>query len=193
MTIIDGPYTLTELGARLEQELAWAVPFVYRLVTRYSLPRVDYYEARSLASNGLVLALQNRRDTGAPWIAWAKIKIRSWVLDWFRSQKMGTRSGSVTTQYIEDMIRRNEDGEELELELTHPAFRVDPDDSDFLGAAMIWGTVCHVLTPRYAQVIMAIYQHDMTHQQIAECLGVTPSRVSQIHRRALDILKPHCV
>ena len=191
MTTIDGPHTLTELGARLEQELAWAVPFVYRLITRHNLPRVDYYEARSLASNGMVLALQNRNDERAPWQAWAKIKIRSWCLDWFRSQKMGTRSGSVRTQYIEDLIRRNEDGEELEL--THPAFHIYPDRSDFLGAAMIWGTVCEVLTPRYAQVIIAIYQHNLTQEQIAECLGVCPSRISQMHRRALKLLRPHCV
>lgn len=190
MTIIDGPQNLDELGGRLEQELVWAVPFVYRLLTRHGLPRVDRFEARSLAINGLVLATQKRQDDRAPWIPWAKIKIRSWLLDWFRSQKMGTRSGSVSTCYIEDLIRYNEDGEPMEL--THPAFRVEADDPDFLGEAMIWPTVARILSPRYAQIIMAIYQHDLTHQQIADCLGVTPSRISQIHSRALALLRPHC-
>lgn len=185
----DGPQTMTELGARLEQELAWAVPFVFKLLRCHSMHRVEQCEAVSLAGNGLILAMQTRKDGRAPWPAWARIKIRSYVLDHFRSLRFGRRSKIISCVYIEDMTGINSEGERMER--LHPALIVEADKTDFLGTDNLWTRAARILPRRHFQVVCGIYMHELTQETLAACMGITASRVSQIHNRALQKLRQH--
>ena len=44
----------------------------------------------------------------------------------------------------------------------------------------------HVLSPRYRQVMVLYYEHDKTMKEIGTVLGINESRVSQIHKAALE-------
>ena len=44
----------------------------------------------------------------------------------------------------------------------------------------------HLLSPRYRQVMVLYYEHDKTMKEIGTVLGINESRVSQIHKAALE-------
>lgn len=48
-----------------------------------------------------------------------------------------------------------------------------------------------ILPPRYRKVVTLYYNAEMTMKEIGDILGVNESRVSQIHRRAIDRLHQH--
>jgi len=55
----------------------------------------------------------------------------------------------------------------------------------------VWGIV-QSLPPRHALVILSVYAGDMTLLDLSQLVDVSPSRLSQIHREALGMLRESC-
>jgi RNA polymerase sigma factor for flagellar operon FliA len=69
-----------------------------------------------------------------------------------------------------------------------PASPVDAPDRLCARAELCYelGTAIRTLPARYQQIVKMYYEHDMTMKEIGTQLGVNESRVSQIHKAALE-------
>jgi RNA polymerase sigma factor FliA len=106
-------------------------------------------------------------------------------------QELLTRIGEMTLFSIEDLGFRN--GEErFQLET-----QVEEDDIDPLGALLTRERVDLVAEaikrlPEREQVVVSLYYHEeLTMKEVGSVLGLTESRVSQLHSQAMLRLKGH--
>ncbi|MFL6374375.1 MAG: sigma-70 family RNA polymerase sigma factor, partial [Pyrinomonadaceae bacterium] len=69
-----------------------------------------------------------------------------------------------------------------------PAAPIDRPDEVFARSEMRerLGSVMKTLPERYQQVVTLYYDRDLTMKEIGGILGVNESRVSQIHKSALE-------
>lgn len=89
---------------------------------------------------------------------------------------------------ISDLMYGDRDGDEAAIELPDPAVSID-DVIDGWADAEVVREAIQALGPVHRQVITAYYWGGQTVRHIGEAIGVSESRVSQIHHQALGRLR----
>lgn len=106
------------------------------------------------------------------WRSWAKYRLRAGMIDALRDWTKHRSQDRITFQSLEDMERQPWSSARL------------PDVS----AITAWQSLDR-LRPRHRRVIEAKYLDDMDQREIATELGVNETRISQIHKKALAVLR----
>ena len=101
-----------------------------------------------------------------------------------------------------EQLRREVDGAYLvplkkrQLEKEPGRFTVDlqPDLSaetplELASRADLWARLKHILPPKQVEILELYYSDDLTLKQIGRLLGLSESRVCQLHAKAIAILK----
>jgi len=75
--------------------------------------------------------------------------------------------------------------------LVSRALAVEDAEDDFDSRERIWQTAERVLSHRHYWVLWSMYARGRTMTELGRWLGLTKMRISQLHREAVDKLRPH--
>jgi RNA polymerase sigma factor FliA len=171
------------------------------------LPRsVQVDDLVSSGTLGLIEAAEKfKPKRGVPFLAYAKHRVRGSILDYLRG-----------TDYISRDHRRAVKRRERDLGERALQFDVKPDETGVIPLTFTFPSgdarendvadgsstqdffdlevrmelarilICAALPARYARVLREYYFEERTMRQIAERMGVNESRISQIHKAALE-------
>ncbi len=183
------------------EEVAALLPLVHQVVARFlkKLPanvlRDDLVAAGAF---GLIDALRKGGDTRGPAFEWyARVRIRGAILDELRTQDWLTRRARNRVKAAAD----NENG----FRATIVGLDDLPPDLSALGLAdhsrspqklteesierAAIAAVVNRLPDRERQIVTSYYFKQIPFKTIAQHLGVSEPRVSQLHARAMQLLK----
>jgi RNA polymerase sigma factor for flagellar operon FliA len=175
------------------------IPLVHKVAKRIArrLPHVvQLDELVSAGTLGLIDALTRFDPTRAQWFAqYAEIRIRGAILDELRHMDWLPRAERAR-------VRRGEQAETLHAVVSIDDVREDGFDSvgsadDLSPSAGLehsakkqrLAAAIAALPHKQQQVLSLYYVEELTLKQIGELLGVTESRICQIHRAAVAALR----
>jgi len=179
------------------------LPLVHRAAAGFlrKLPRnILRDDLVSAGTWGLIDSLRkNGRDRGPAFEAYARIRIRGAMVDELRSQdwlsrnqrrRAGAQDASGAAPAVIGVVGLDDLGHERWASF-FPGSLPSPLEALECSAAresMAW-VLEHALSDREREIVVGHYFQGMDFQDIADQLGVTASRVSQLHSRAMAKLR----
>jgi RNA polymerase sigma factor for flagellar operon FliA len=192
------PVTSSQSPTR--EELTSFMPLVHQVVARMLRrlpPNVLRDDLVAAGSYGLVDALRKSPDRGAAFEWYARVRIRGAVLDELRSQDWLTRRARTrTTQAHTDgctggtSVVGFDDLPDAQAQALCDESAVTPHDQveRRMERAALERAVA-LLPTREASIVAWHYFDDVPFKIIATRLGVSEPRISQLHSRAMGMLK----
>ncbi len=182
-----------------EQDVLDNMGLVYK-IAHFMRPRhmsclVDFDDLVSEGTLGLINALELwDPEKGAKFSTYAGIRIRGQMLDAHRKSFLHSRTdqrqGLPFPKYVHLDAASYEDDEELFHDLVPGKFLSEQDLINRLDVTLVWEKMWHRLRAGEKKTVKLI-RSGMTQVEASRVLGVTESRVSQIYRRALTILRAY--
>jgi RNA polymerase sigma factor for flagellar operon FliA len=182
------------------EELTSFMPLVHRVVARMLRrlpPNVLRDDLVAAGSYGLVDALRKSPDRGPAFEWYARVRIRGAVVDELRSQDWLTRRARTrTTQAHADgcaggtSVVGFDDLPDSQAQAFHDESAVTPHEQveRRMERASLERAVA-LLPAREASIVAWHYFDDVPFKVIATRLGVSEPRISQLHSRAMGMLK----
>ena len=183
-------------AAELREYLPLVQHTVVRMMARLP-PNVLKEDLMSAGTYGLLNALRRSDDRGAAFEWYARIRIRGAVVDELRAQDwLSRRARARRTSVVGSDPRAvigfedlPEQGQELEGQDA-----ADPDE--LVDTHRSWQavrTAVDELPPRERLLVQRHYLQGLPLKDVAAELGVSEPRVSQLHARAMTMLRTKCL
>ncbi|MCW2601854.1 MAG: polymerase, sigma 28 subunit, SigD/FliA/WhiG [Frankiales bacterium] len=158
-------------------------------------PPQSVEEIRSDAMLGIAKAIAAHDPSkGVPLAAYAYLRARGEVMDGIRSRAPVGRYAHAQGRTVDDLLPQQRPPISIEL-LTSTSDVPDPHATEALAHvddALTAPWLLEQLNPQQRAAVIGYYWRGLTCKQIGVELGVTESRVSQLLKRAAQVLRP-CV
>jgi RNA polymerase sigma factor for flagellar operon FliA len=178
------------------QELAAYLPLAHRAVRRFSYrlpPNVLRDDLLADATAGLLDALRRSPDRGPTFAHYARVRIEGSIVDGLRSQDWLCRSVRrrvrLGTEPCTAVVSLDELAERVGLDPTDTPRRTPEEELDHKRQCGAIGRAVMRLPEREASIVTSHYFEGVELQEIAARLCVSGARVSQLHHRALTLMR----
>jgi RNA polymerase sigma factor (sigma-70 family) len=163
--------------AQREQYIRDHLGVVYSIARAFAAGLPAWVELEDVEQQGMlgliVAAKSYNRALGVPFEAWARVKIRGYVLSYLREER-----GYRETACLEDAPEP----------AAWPLEEVEERDAHDQLAGRVWWAV-ESLEPRQRRILELLYIEGRTMVEIAEAWGCSKSQIGLLRRRALATLR----
>jgi RNA polymerase sigma factor for flagellar operon FliA len=181
-----------ERPAPTNEEVRTYLPLVERAVRRlaYRMPRsVQRDDLVATATFGLFDALRRSPDRGPAFTYYARLRIEGALKDWLRAQDPLRRRDRRRKWTPPLVTVAFDDLDESVLLQIDPDSRTPEDELELKARHAALGQAMRLLPGREARILRLHYFEGMPMEAIGRLLGVSESRVYQLHRAAASFLR----
>ncbi len=178
------------------RELTAYLPLVHRAVRRFAYrlpPNVLRDDLLSDGTAGLLDALRRSPDRGPRFTHYARLRIEGSIVDGLRSQDWLCRSlrkrVRLGGEHAAAVVSLDELAERVGLDPTDPTRCTPEEELDHMRQRAALGRAVMRLPDREASIVTSHYFEGVELQEIAARLCVSAARVSQLHHRALALMR----